>query len=161
MKILRPSLPALLTLAFCLHNAQAEDKNTKLFEPFAPKPSHTLPPGWELQILKGSKVENKTTLKNNKEVKVTVPAYEIVPITTASNPTGRRPAILSDPGFKPELANNQTDTIGAVLTEYSEATTILEEKLETIIKTLEKEIGPAVSGQDLKNDPKKPNNSSR
>jgi hypothetical protein len=134
------------------------EKNTKLFEPFAPKPSHPIPSGWELQILKGSRVENKTVLKNNKEIKVTVPAYELVPI--AANARDSKANIIKDPGFKPNLANNQTDTIGAVLTEYSESTTILEEKLQNIIDTLEKEIGKSKE-QIAKNDPKKPNNPSR
>jgi hypothetical protein len=146
------------------HTSVAEpDKTTKLFEPFAPKPSHPLPPGWELQILKGSKVENKTTLKNNKEIKVTVPAYELVPVPTSTN-SSLRATILQDPGFKPDLANNQTDTIGAVLTEYSESTTFLEEKLQGIIDTLEKELGtPTANPQpaETRNDAKKSNSPSR
>lgn len=143
--------------------ATEQEKTTKLFEPFAPKPSHTLPTGWELQILKGSKVENKTTLKNNKEIKVTVPAYELVPVPVANN-SSVKATILQDPGFKPDLANNQSDTIGAVLTEYSESTTFLEGKLQSIIDSLEKELGPStVSPQpaETRNDAKKSNNSSR
>jgi len=151
----KTTLSALLVLT--LPTVLAEEKNAKLFEPFSPKPSHQIPAGWELKILKGSKVENVTTLKNNKEVKVTVPAYELVPVQT--NPTTEETKILVDPGFQPDLANNQTNTIGAILTDYSESALTLETKLQTIIDTLESKLGQAAPV--VKNAPKKPNNTSK
>ena len=115
------------------------DEQTKLFEPYAPKPSGATPDGWEIQILEGSQIENKTTLVNKREIKVTVPAYELIPSVGKEKIT-----VLKDPGFEPSLATAQKNTIGAVLTQYSEKVNDLQEKLEKILGELEKGLGPDV-----------------
>jgi len=148
---------------------KAGTEQPKLYEPYAPKPSHAIPAGWELKILQGSKVENKTTLKNQKEIKITVPAYELVPITSGKQEMNPETTLLKDPGFKPNLANNQTDTLGAVLTQYSEITESLQTKLQNIIGELETNIGTTSSTTSnattkpskQKNEEKKPNSTSR
>jgi len=126
----------LLALPLALH---AQDGQPKLFEPYAPKPSGTTPDGWEIRILEGSQVENSTVLKNKREIKVTVPAYELVPATKDGKIT-----IIKDPGFESKLANAQKNTVGAVLTQFSETAGGLQEKLDKIIQEMEKGIGPDI-----------------
>jgi hypothetical protein len=117
-------------------NGRAEE--TRLTEPYNPKPSGECPTGWEIQILEGSQIDNSTTLNNKRVVKVTVPAYELVP----SKPKdGSVMTTLRDPGFDPKLANAQKDTVGATLTSYSEQAGVLSEKLSKIVESLRKDLG--------------------
>lgn len=118
----------ILTVSF----VEALAGDTRLIEPYAPKPSGPTPEGWEIKILEGSVVESVTRLKSGREIKVSTPAYELVPIGDV--------LVISDPGFNPTLANSQTDTIGAVLTKYSEEAHILQERLKKIIEELEKNL---------------------
>lgn len=116
-------------------NAISSEGQPKLFEPYAPKPSGKSPEGWEIKILEGSQVENSTTLGSGKDIKVTVPAYEIV--AKASTET----IIIKDPGFDPALGTTQKATIGAILTDYSEAAIELQNRLEKVSKELEVGLG--------------------
>jgi hypothetical protein len=113
----------------------SSESQPKLYEPYAPKPSGKAPDGWEIRILEGSQVENSTNLNGKKEIKVTVPAYELVPKTSDET------KVMLDPGFDPKLATAQRATIGAVLTEYSEQTQELHTKLEKVIIELETGLG--------------------
>jgi hypothetical protein len=106
----------------------------RLFEPYNPKASGKAPEGWEMKILEGSQVENTTVLEGKKEIKVTVPAYELVPSKIEGV------AVITDPGFDPKLATAQKETIGAILTLYSEEAVELQEKLEKVTAALEKEM---------------------
>lgn len=126
---------------------QASEGQPKLFEPYAPKPSGKSPDGWEIKILEGSQVENSSTLSSGKDIKVTVPAYEIVPKTNPET------VVLKDPGFDPSLGTTQTATIGAILTDYSEATVELQAKLEKVTQELEKGLGSPTE----QNSPNSPN----
>ena len=105
----------------------------KLFEPYPPKPSAEAPAGWEIHILEGSVIENLTVLRNKREIKVTVPAYELVPIPI----NGENLLFTKDPGFDPTLGAAQTNTIGALLTQYLESVTQLQTKLDNSIQELE------------------------
>ena len=118
-----------ILIAAQLSVASAEDK-TKLFEPYAPKPSGPTPEGWSIQILKGSSVESKSNLKNGREIKVNAPAYELVPQKGGK--------VLREPGFEAALANSQKMTIGALLTKYSETAGTLQSELEKTLGELEK-----------------------
>lgn len=118
-----------------LQTLQANEGQPKLFEPYAPKPSGKSPDGWEIKILEGSQVENSSTLSSGKDIKVTVPAYEVVP------KTNQQTVVLKDPGFDPLLGTTQNATIGAILTDYSEATVELQAKLEKVTQELEKSLG--------------------
>jgi hypothetical protein len=113
----------------------ANEGQPKLFEPYAPKPSGKSPESWEIKILEGSQVENSTTLTSGKDIKVTVPAYEMVPKVSPDS------VVLKDPGFDPALGTTQKATIGAILTEYSEVTVDLHGRLEKVTKELEKALG--------------------
>jgi hypothetical protein len=150
--------------------AQANESQPKLFEPYAPKPSGKCPDGWEIKILEGSQVENSTTLASGKDIKVTVPAYEIVPKSTPET------VVLKDPGFDPVLGTTQKATIGAILTDYSETTIDLQNRLEKVTKELEsglvtgtqeakegdeKTSEPSSSQKNKPDDKKKTNSSSR
>lgn len=121
----------------------------KLFEPYAPKPSGKCPEGWEIKILDGSQVENSTTLSSGKDIKVTVPAYEIVA------KTGPDTIITKDPGFDPVLGTTQRATIGAILTDYSEATIDLQARLEKVTKELEAGLGAATTEKSATSDQNK------
>lgn len=115
--------------------AFSNEGQPKLFEPYAPKPSGKCPEGWEIKILDGSQVENSTTLSSGKDIKVTVPAYEIVAKTNPET------IVTKDPGFDPVLGTTQRATIGAILTDYSEATIDLQAKLEKVTMELEAGLG--------------------
>jgi hypothetical protein len=150
MKIFNSKLFWLITIAFSLTSnpnlrAQQGEAQPKLYEPYAPKPSGKAPEGWEIKILEGSQVENSTLLNGKKEIKVTVPAYELVPKTNEGT------LIIKDPGFDPKLATAQRDTIGAVLTEYSEKTIDLQLKLEKVIEELEVGLGSPAEGKEGEN----------
>jgi hypothetical protein len=121
----------------------SEDSQPKLFEPYAPKPSGKAPDGWEIKILEGSQVENSTTLDNKKEIKVTVPAYELVPKQSSTS------IVFKDPGFEPELSTSQKSTIGAVLTDYSEQAGELQSRLEKVIQELEKGLGEIAKNETV------------
>lgn len=114
---------------------QANEGQPKLFEPYAPKPSGKAPEGWEIKILEGSQVENSTSLNGKKEIKVTVPAYELVPKSTEAT------TVIQDPGFDPKLATAQRETIGAVLTQYGEQSQELQIRLDKVIIELESSLG--------------------
>lgn len=135
----KPALSACLCF-LCLSGALAEDK-TKLFEPYAPKPSGPSPAGWEIQMLKGSSIESKTTLRNGREIKVNAPAYELVPSAGA--------VVMVEPGFDPSLGNAQKLTVGALITQYSEAAADMQ-------KNLEKTLGDMARG--LSGEPKSAQN---
>lgn len=115
--------------------ALSSEGQPKLFEPYAPKPSGKSPEGWEIKILEGSQVENSTTLSSGKDIKVTVPAYEMVAKSTEET------IIIKDPGFDPLLGTTQKTTIGAILTDYSEAAIELQNRLEKVTKELEAGLG--------------------
>ncbi len=125
-----------------IYPSNANEGQPKLFEPYAPKPSGKCPDGWEIKILDGSQVENSTTLTSGKDIKVTVPAYEIVPKITPET------TVLKDPGFDPVLGTTQKATIGAILTDYSEATIDLQSRLEKVTKELEAGLGAATEKQE-------------
>lgn len=110
--------------------AETGDDKTKLFEPYAPKPSGQSPVGWEIQMLKGSSIESKTTLKNGREIKVNAPAYEMVPSAGA--------VVLLEPGFNPALGNAQKLTIGALITQYSETAAEMQKSLDKTLAEMEK-----------------------
>jgi len=133
MKALNLSLSLLLIGACGIH---AEEK-TKLYEAYAPKPSGPSPAGWTIQILQGSSVDSATKLKNGREIKVTAPVFELV----ASNSV----CVITDPGFDPKLGNNQTATIGATITQYSETTKELQDQLDKTIGILEKSLTPVTT----------------
>jgi hypothetical protein len=127
-----------LALAISMAGTQAEEK-TKLFEPYAPKPSGPSPSGWEVQMLKGSSIESKTTLRNGREIKVNAPAYEMVPAAGG--------IVMKEPGFDPALGNSQRLTIGALITEYSETADRLQKELEKTISEMDKALGAPKTSQ--------------
>jgi hypothetical protein len=150
-----PSFAALTTVICALvygaiNPVYSSDSQPKLYEPYAPKPSGKPPEGWEIKILEGSQVENSTNLNGKKEIKVTVPAYEIVPKTTEST------KVIKDPGFDPKLATSQKSTIGAVLTEYSEQAQELQVKLDKVIIELEEGLGARKEGSTTEKAENKP-----
>jgi len=106
-----------------------EPQRTQLLEPYAPKPSGNAPEGWEIKPLKGSSIETVTRLQNGKEIKVNAIAYQLVPKDGG--------VVLKDPRFDPRLANSQTATIGAVITNYSEKVTSLQKELDETIAALD------------------------
>lgn len=123
------TLLSLLGLSLMTTTLLGQESGPKLFEPYKPKPSGSAPDGWEIKILEGSSVDSTTVLKNGKEVKVSAPAYELVPKEGALT--------FRDPGFQPELANAQKYTIGALLTQYSEKASDLQESLDRVVSELE------------------------
>jgi len=133
--LLLASCAGLFAVLAASENLNASEGQPKLYEPYAPKPSGKPPEGWEIKILEGSQVENSTNLNGKKEIKVTVPAYEIVPKTSEET------KVIRDPGFDPKLATAQKATIGAVLTEYSEEAQELQIKLDKVIIELEEGLG--------------------
>lgn len=144
------SILIILSIGIIPLEATASEGQPKLFEPYAPKPSGKCPEGWEIKILDGSQVENSTTLESGKDIKVTVPAYEIVPKTTAET------IIIKDPGFDPVLGTTQKATIGAILTDYSEATIDLQNRLEKVTKELEKGLSVNTEDKEAKSNPSTP-----
>jgi hypothetical protein len=131
--------------------SNASEGQPKLYEPYAPKPSGKAPEGWEIKILEGSQVENSTNLNGKKEIKVTVPAYELVPILSEET------RVITDPGFDPKLATAQKNTIGAVLTAYSEEAYSLQEQLNKVISELEEGLSPKKEEKDETTPSSKPN----
>jgi hypothetical protein len=125
-----------LTATMLMGNVIAQEQyQPKLYEPYAPKPSGVIPAGWEIKILEGSQVENSTILPPKREVKITVPAYELVPKQEGGS------VVLMDPGFAPKLSTAQKETIGAILTDYSEKVIDVQAKLEKLTAELEKKLG--------------------
>jgi hypothetical protein len=124
---------------------QSKEPPVKLFEPYPPKPSSDAPPGWEIHILEGSVIENVTVLRNKREIKVTVPAYELVPVAIK----GESFTISKDPGFDPTQGTTQTNTIGAILANYIDTITNLQTALETTIQELETTLKSIPPKQDI------------
>jgi hypothetical protein len=101
----------------------------KLFEQSKPKPMGAIPAGWKLTVIEGQKTEHPPIkLPNGKEATAKSAAYVIVP------ESGK---YILDPCFDVTKGNAQSDTIGAVLTQYAEQNKKLETKLDTLVEALQ------------------------
>lgn len=139
-------LAGLVALGFVLGTNSLKAQDTKLEEPYAPKASGPTQPGWEIRILQGSNIESKTTLRNGRIIKVSAPAYELVPKGEA--------VVMKEPGFDPMLANAQKETIGALLTAYSESASSLQATLEKTLAQLDASLKETKISAEPKTEPK-------
>lgn len=114
----------------------------KILEPYAAKPTAEPPKGWKIQLLKNSKVENKTEIAPGKEINISVEAYKLEPIAIGNETI----LVLGDPFYNPLLKNAQEKTLGAAITKFSEESQGLQKNLQLVISALEKSLGESHNG---------------
>ncbi len=139
------------------HAAPPPAQEEKILEPYPAKPTAEPPKGWKIQLLKNSKVENKTEIAPGKEINISVEAYKLEPVALDNEPF----LVINDPFYNPLLKNAQEKTLGAAITKFSEESIGLQKNLERVISILEKSLGEGnkdipTAGTPPTQDPKYP-----
>lgn len=116
------------------------------FDPYEAKPTADPPPGWKIQLLENSKVENKTAVTPELVMTIKVEAYALVPIKSGEEEI----TVITDPYYNPLLKNVQEKTLGASVTKYSEQTKILRDNLKEVIEKLENSLKEAQNQTEAK-----------
>lgn len=91
-------------------------KDVKLFAPFSPKPLAPIPEGWQLRRPGDAKpFSREVDLGGGNKV-----TLSILPFVLAPNDESENVFSIREPGYRPALQYRQLDTVGALLTEYTE-----------------------------------------
>jgi len=102
-----------------------------VLERSSPKIVGIVPPGWKVVPLEGAKIESDPIeIRPGLSSVITLSPYKLVPDPKQT------PYAFKEPGFDPSLGNRQTDTVGAVLSNYSREEQKLDDKLSSVIDQL-------------------------
>ena len=96
-----------------------------------PKIVGIVPPGWKIVPLEGARIESDPIeIRPGLSSVITLSPYKLVPDPKQA------PYAIKEPGFDPSLGNRQTNTVGAVLANYTREEQKLDEKLGSVIDQL-------------------------
>lgn len=108
----------LLAVLLASITAPAVHADVSLYEPYQPKLVGTLPAGWKLELLNTAQIaKTQVKLESGETVTLSIAPYEIKPDLTIA-----KGIYFVEPGFDPRYGNQQTTTIGAILTSQIEQT---------------------------------------
>jgi len=96
-----------------------------------PKVVGIVPPGWKIVPLEGAKIESDPIeIRPGLSSVITLSPYKLVPDPKQA------PYSIKEPGFDPSLGNRQSNTVGAILSNYTREEQKFDEKLGSIIDQL-------------------------
>jgi hypothetical protein len=96
-----------------------------------PKIVGIVPPGWKIVPMEGAKIESDPIeIHPGLSSVITLSPYKLVPDAKQA------PYSLKEPGFDPSLGNRQSNTVGAILSNYARDEQKLDEKLGLVIDQL-------------------------
>jgi hypothetical protein len=96
-----------------------------------PKVVGIVPPGWKIVPLEGAKIESDPIeIRPGLSSVITLSPYKLVPDPKQA------PYAIKEPGFDPSLGNRQSNTVGAILSNYTREEQKFDEKLGSIIDQL-------------------------
>jgi hypothetical protein len=91
----------------------AQGDTIEIAHPYNPKSLGVIPPGWIPKPIPNYSVRNANIkLKNGNSVIIDCPIYALVPDTKSEY------IAFGEPGFDPTKGNNQTGTLGNIITQY-------------------------------------------
>ena len=96
-----------------------------------PKVVGIVPPGWKIVPLEGAKIESDPIeIRPGLSSVITLSPYKLVPDPKQA------PYSIKEPGFDPSLGNRQSNTVGAILSNYTREEQKFDEKLGSVIDQL-------------------------
>jgi hypothetical protein len=96
-----------------------------------PKVVGIVPSDWKVVPLEGAKIESDPiTMRSGFSSVIALNPYKLVPDPKQA------PYAVKEPGFDPLLGNQQTNTVGAILSSYAREEQKLDEKLGSVIDQL-------------------------
>jgi hypothetical protein len=99
-----------------------------VIERTTPKVVGIIPPGWKVVPLEGTKIDSDPIeIRAGLSAVISLSPYKLVPDSRLA------PFAFKEPGFDPILGNHQTNTVGAILTNYIREEQKLDEKLGSVI----------------------------
>ena len=102
-----------------------------VLERSTPKIVGIVPPGWKVVPLESAKIESDPIeIRPGLSSVILLSPYKLVP-----DPK-QVPYAVKEPGFDPSLGNRQSNTVGAILSNYSHEEQKLDEKLGSVIDQL-------------------------
>jgi len=102
-----------------------------VLERSTPKIVGIVPPGWKVVPLEGAKIESDPIeIRPGLSSVITLSPYKLVPDPKQA------PYSIKEPGFDPSLGNRQSNTVGAILSNYTREEQKFDEKLGSIIDQL-------------------------
>ncbi len=107
------------------------NQNLTLYTPWKPKPLQEAPQGW--RYIKGTKEQaypTKITLSDSTEIQLEITPYILAPEDSSSI------ALVSEPGYQPELGYSQTQSISATLNHSNQELEATEKQLDSSIELL-------------------------
>jgi hypothetical protein len=106
-------------------------ESVMVLERSTPKIVGIVPPGWKVVPLEGAKIESDPIeIRPGLTSVITLSPYKLVPDPKQT------PYAFKEPGFDPSLGNRQTNTVGAVLSNYTHEEQKLDDKLSSVIDQL-------------------------
>jgi hypothetical protein len=102
-----------------------------VLERSTPKIVGIVPPGWKVVPLESAKIESDPIeIRPGLSSVIMLSPYKLVPDPKQT------PYAFKEPGFDPSLGNRQTNTVGAVLSDYAHEEQKLDDKLGSVIDQL-------------------------
>src|SRR5258708_20639240 len=99
-----------------------------VLERSTPKIVGIVPPGWKVVPLESAKIESDPIeIRPGLSSVIMLSPYKLVPDPKQT------PYAFKEPGFDPSLGNRQTNTVGAVLSDYAHEEQKLNDKLGSVI----------------------------
>ena len=99
-----------------------------LIERTSPKVVGIIPPGWKVIPLEETKINSDPIeLRDGLSSVISLSAYKLVPDPKVA------PFAFKEPGFDPTLGIHQTNTVGAILSNYIREEQKIDEKLGSVI----------------------------
>jgi len=99
-----------------------------VLERSTPKIVGIVPPGWKVVPLESAKIESDPIeIRPGLSSVILLSPYKLVPDPKHT------PYAFKEPGFDPSLGNRQTNTVGAVLSDYAHEEQKLDDKLGSVI----------------------------
>jgi hypothetical protein len=96
-----------------------------------PKVVGIVPPGWKIVPLEGARIESDPIeIRPGLSSVITLSPYKLVPDPKQASYS------IKEPGFDPSLGNRQSNTVGAILSNYTREEQKLDEKLGSVIDQL-------------------------
>jgi len=96
-----------------------------------PKIVGIVPPGWKIVPLEGARIESDPIeIRPGLSSVITLSPYKLVPDPKQASYS------IKEPGFDPSLGNRQSNTVGAILSNYTREEQKLDEKLGSVIDQL-------------------------